>query len=300
MKTLALMIALAAIACGNKTEDKPAAAKSIEGSPQAAVTPAVGSGSGSAIAAAPALSPKIKAARCGEPCLFLVDTPLDKLVDTYKAECGGMVTKDLGFDDCRNLDYNRNCIYAAHGLVFKEKKWKQFAKQRWYDANPAFQASSISELERANVHELNQRGKACKKGLHISGADYERVKAWLEKLPKADFPPVILEGEELDEARKMSRDDLVALLRTEFAGDDPKKKIRLPSNAVASYDTEISPVLLTALGSPKDKLRVIVIDVDAGTVGDEENPITEGTYVRFVYDETDKLRAITAFHYLWD
>ncbi|HEV7559467.1 MAG TPA: YARHG domain-containing protein, partial [Kofleriaceae bacterium] len=84
---------------------------------------ATGSGSGSAVAAV-ALSPKIKAARCGEPCLFLVDTPLAKMTETFTAECAGMKTPDLGYTDCKQLDYVRNCIYAAHGVVFKKKRWK--------------------------------------------------------------------------------------------------------------------------------------------------------------------------------
>ena len=239
---------------------------------------------------------------CGEPCLFLVDTPLAKLTDTYKTECGGMVTKDLGFDDCKHLDFTRNCIYAAHGLVFKQKKWKTFEKKPWYDANPAFQAASISEVERSNVHELDQRGKACKKGMHISGADFERVKAWFAALPKAEFPAVIMEGDEINgELRKMTKKELLELLRNDFARGDTTAKLRLPANAVASYEAEVPAGALKALGAAKDaKLRSILIDVDSGTVGDEENPISEGTYIRFIYDESDKLRALVGYHYLWD
>ncbi len=83
-----------------------------------------------------------------------------------------MTTKDLGYQDCKSLDYARNCIYAAHGLVFKKKKWKVFQAKPWYEARPEFKAKSISPLEVANVSELNKRGKACKAGVNVSGADF--------------------------------------------------------------------------------------------------------------------------------
>src|SRR5512140_228704 len=171
-------------ACGNHDAPKQAeatgsAAGSATGSATHGSTNASGSGSAAAVVAVavdaavtvPALSPKIKAARCGEPCLFLVDTPLDNLQATFTAECGGMKTPDLGYHDCKQLDYVRNCIYAAHGVVFATKKWKGFGKKPWYDAHPEVSAKTVlSPLEIANVHELNQRGQACKKGLAISGA----------------------------------------------------------------------------------------------------------------------------------
>lgn len=291
MKLIALVLV---VACSGKSEDKSPQPKAAEGQPAAVV----GSGSGApatARASTPALSPKIKAARCGEPCLFLTDTPLAKLADTYKAECGGMVTKDLGFDDCKHLDFTRNCIYAAHGLVFKNKRWKQFATKPWYDANADFKAAAISELERANVHELDQRGKACKKGLHISGADYERIKQWFAALPKAPMPKVILTGDDgMDALQKLTSAELVELLRDDL-------KLELPSGAAASYDREVPAAMVKAIAAGADvKLRSILIDVDSGTVGDEDNPITEGTYVRFVYDDKDQLRAVSAYHYLYD
>src|SRR6185436_10517947 len=171
--TLALAGLLALAACKGDGDKQPAAGSAASAGQAgsggatgsaAASAPAAGSGSaGSAtVAAAPPLSPKIKAARCGEPCLFLTDTPLAKLLETYKAECGGMTTKDLGYQDCKSLDYARNCIYAAHGLVYKKKKWKVFSTKPWYEPRPEFQAKSISPLEIANVSELNKRGKACK------------------------------------------------------------------------------------------------------------------------------------------
>jgi len=292
---------IAVTACGKGDDKKPEpAVGSTAGSASGSGSATAGSAAGSAASATPApLSPKIKAARCGEPCLFLVDTSLDKLVDTYKTECGGMQTKDLGFTDCRKLDYMRNCIYAAHGNVYKKNRWKVLTSKPWYDANPAFKPDAISELERGNVHELHQRGKACKKGLSVSGADYERLKKWFAALPKqpAEMPAVIMvEGD----AKKPA--ELNKWLMDEI---DTKKrhKIVLGSMVTGSYESlsELPAELTGALKAPKDaKLRSIMLEFDSGVHGTEDNPLTEGTQVRFVFDDKDKLVAITGAHYLYD
>ncbi len=46
----------------------------------------------------------------------------------------------------------------------------------------------MTEVEHANVHELYERGKACRKNLNISGADYERIRNWFAALPKSPMP----------------------------------------------------------------------------------------------------------------
>jgi len=299
---MALAVVCFVAACGKGEGEKPAEKKDV--------APAVGSSAApvapvdAAAAATPAaLSPKIKAARCGEPCLFLVDTPYAKLLDTYKAECGGMETKDLGYDDCKKLDYMRNCIYAAHGLVFKKKKWKVFAGKPWYEAHPGYDAKTIGDLERANVHELNQRGKACKKGFSISGADYEKISAWFKVLPKVPPMPklVLFAGEHATGA------DFVKQLQEELSRGT-KEPIKLTKgSAIASYveklDGEVAkeevPEELLQLCTA-EKARLVQLDFDAGTVGTEDNPITEGTHMWFAYDGKDQLIAIAAAHYLFD
>jgi hypothetical protein len=279
MKLVAALIAT--IACGDDGTKTPEATPTDDSAP-AAATVAVP-------APPPAPMPStIETARCGEPCLVLVDTPLGKLAETYATECGGMVTKDPGFEDCKHLEFTRNCIYAAHGFVFADKKWKRFEKQPWYRANPAFKPASLSALERANVHELDQRAKACKKGVHISGADHERVKAWFGALPKPELPKVLLSGE-----HPVTDAQLLQIVN----GD--RKNLRLPTKAVASYDSALPVAVAKALGVT-DKLRSILVDISGGIVGDEDNPVAEGTYVRLVYDTTDKLRAVTAHHYVYD
>ena len=280
MKLLAALIAT--IACGDDGTKTP----------EATPTPTDDSAPAAATAAAPMPAPApmpstIESARCGEPCLLLVDTPLAKLAETYAAECGGMVTKDPGFEDCKHLEFTRNCIYAAHGQVFAQKKWKRFERQPWYRADPAFKPAALSALERATVRELEQRAKACRKGLHISGADGERIKAWFAALPKAELPRVLLSGD-----AAITDAQLMAIVKGE------RTTLRLPANAVASYDSELPAVVAKALGA-QARLRSILVDIDRGTAGDEDNPVTEGTYVRLVYDDQDTLRAVTASHYVY-
>jgi len=264
-----------------------------------------GSGSGSA-AAPPPLSPKIKAARCGEPCLFLVDTPLAKMTETFTAECAGMKTPDLGYSDCKQLDYVRNCIYAAHGVVFKKKKWKVFATKPWYEPHPEVDAKTIlGGAELANVHELNSRGKACKKGMTISGADFDRVKAWFADAAKAPMPKLILEdtSNDLSETlRAISAKDFRAFL----AEHEPKAKSRVGKDKLVtaiyeSADDELSKKLVASIkpADPK-KIRIIRIDFDSGESGTEDNPWSAGTVVKLVYDDKDQLVAVEGGRYAFD
>lgn len=269
----------------------------------ATTAPAAGSnaaGSGSAAPAVAPLSPKIKAARCGEPCLFLTDTPLEKLIETYKAECGGMETKDLGYEDCKSLDYARNCIYAAHGLVFKKKKWKVFQAKPWYEPRPEFK-SEISPLELANVSELNKRGKACKKGVNISGADFERLKKWVAATNTGKLPaPKVI----FVENQPGSAADFTAWLKEQLEAGGANRKLSVETGAIGSYEKweEVPADLVAALKAPAGaKLRSILIDINDPTVsGTEDNPITEGINLRFIYDEKDQLLAIAGAHYLYD
>jgi len=311
--TLALAGLLALAACKGDGDKQPAAGSAASAGQAgsggatgsaAASAPAAGSGSaGSATVAAepPPLSPKIKAARCGEPCLFLTDTPLAKLLETYKAECGGMTTKDLGYQDCKSLDYARNCIYAAHGLVYKKKKWQMFSTKPWYEPRPEFQAKLISPLEIANVSELNKRGKACKAGINVSGADFERLKQWAAAANAGKLPPAKVFFVE-NERKKAA--DLAAFLRQELETGAIKRKLALDSNATGAYEKweDVPPEVVQAIKAPADaKLRSILIDItDPSVSGTEENPLTEGMTLRFVYDDKDQLLAVTGAHYLYD
>jgi len=301
------MVALFAIACGRsgETENRPSGTPigSVGSAPAAPTTPPP-----SPITpppanppAAPALSPKIAAARCGEPCLFLLDTPYTKLVDTYRAQCGGIETKNLGYDDCKKLDYMRNCIYAAHGMMFKKKRWKIFAAKPWYEAQAGFDPKTIGELERANVHELNQRGKACKKGLSITGGDYERITAWWKVLPKVPPMPdlVIYENE------RVSGSEFVKALLDEIA-DEHGRLPNLTRGKLSAWYVDVDHVggeddppsalvnTIAAAANPPSRVVRFYVEVVAG----EE--YSKGATVWFAYDHTDKLLAVAGAEYEHD
>lgn len=298
------------VACG-KGEPTPApasgsgsAAGAGSGSAVVAAGSAAAAGSGSGSAAP--LSPKIKAARCGDPCLFLVDTPLAKLTDTYKTECGGMKTQDLGFEDCKKLDYVRNCMYAAHGVVYKKKKWKAvFEKKPWYDANPAADVKTVlGELELGNVHELHERGKACKKGLKISGADYDRLKAWVGVLPKQPpLPKVIFVDGEASNAKAF----LSALQKKVGTG-----KVKLGGKITADYlgddlhytgadypaDDMPSSMVTAIHAADEKKLRGILLRFPDKTP--EEYADSSGQDVFLIYDDKDALRGIETRPFVYE
>lgn len=299
MRSLAL---LALCACGKGSEPAPA--------PPSA--PAAGSGSAVATAPAPppadaaaALSPKIAAARCGEPCLFLVDTPIANLVDEYRAKCAGMATHELGFDDCKQLDYVRNCIYAAHGVTYKKKKWKQvFAAKPWYEPRDDIDTKHVlSALELANVHELHQRGKACRNNANISGADYERVTAWLRALPAPPLPPLVVwDGEATTGA------ELVKQLKHDLDEQGMAAKLE-PKHAVTAYidqldgegaAEEMPPALRDKLLQMKPVPRVVQVNFISDTTGTEDNPLMEGTHLWLAYDAHDQLVAAGGAHFLYD
>lgn len=304
-------------ACGNHDAPKQAEATgSAAGRTTGSASSGSGGGRGSAavtavaVAAAvtaPAPSPKIKAARCGEPCLFLVDTPLDNLQATFTTECGGMKAPDLGYHDCKQLDYVRNCIYAAHGVVFTKKKWKGFAKKPWYDAHPEVSAkTALSPLELANVHELNQRGQACRKGLAISGADYELIKAWFAALPsRSPMPKLVFRDESWDESEHLAAMDGKAffawLASAEKTAKERFKTGNLTTAVYEDLDSDRSPNLLAAIHAddPK-KLRIIRVDFDSGEHGTEDAPFTGGTLLKFVYDDHNQLVAIEGASYGFD
>jgi hypothetical protein len=300
--TLCLVVVLSA--CGNKTKDAP--------------PPPPAAGSGSAQVAAPtaaapaaaASTSKLEAARCDDPCLFLLDTPIAQLVDTFKAKCAGKETKDLGFQDCKQLDYVRNCVYAAHGLVYKKKKWKKvFEAKPWYEPHADVDAKKIamSDVEHANVHELYERGKACKKGLSISGADYERIRKWFAALPKAPVPKLAAHWED-DGGADAPPNALTADKPAEFfawLNENSEAKAKMKSGKV--YASYILPEVLSGDKTLLDflkvkdasKLRAIALSIE-GEHGTEEAPFTEGLDLTFVYDDKDQLIGIVGKHYAFD
>jgi hypothetical protein len=311
MRLEIIVVAACAAACGKgAAPGEPAAGSGSAASVGSAASGGSAGSAGSGVApvavAATALSPKIKAARCGEPCLFLVDTPLDKLVDTFKAECAGMETKALGFDDRKQLDYARNCIYAAHGLVYKKKKWKQvFEAKPWYEPHPDANAKTmLSAIELANVHELHGRSKSLKHNVALSTADAARLKAWLAVLPKQPpLPKLIFFNDDAT-----SPADFLAKLNQELADSGFQPGLE-PQHTTARYidkldgdlaGEDLPQTLREALLKMAPAPRVVDIVFSNENTGAPENPIIEGTNLVLAYDAKDQLVAVGAKHFLWD
>jgi len=294
MTRLAVVVMLAAGCGGNRSE--PAGAGSAVATANSAAPPT------SSAAAPSPLSPKVAAARCGEPCLFLVDTPIAQLTDAYRTACGGMTTQDLGFDNCKQLDYARNCIYAAHGFVYKKGRWKTtFTGKPWYDGNPAIDAKTVlSTLELANVHELHERGKACRKNLDISGADYDRIKAWFGALPARPPLPKVVFVDGFAGTGKAFMDLLQNGEDSGAADGVGTGQVALGGKVIAVYVTgdlhdrgshklveDMPAAMIAAIrASDESKLRVIRVRFPEDTDDDR------GTDVFFVYDDADALRGI--------
>src|SRR3954467_6252331 len=97
--SLAVMVATACGGGGTVPVEKPVEQVAIAPGGDAGASDAAG-GAGSDVA-------------CEDPCLMLRDTALDKLPDVYAARCGKPLLPNN--KDCGLLDYERNCIYAAHG-----------------------------------------------------------------------------------------------------------------------------------------------------------------------------------------
>jgi len=293
MRWIGTVLVVAAVACGKGEEPKAKPAEAPAPAPAAAPAPA------------PTPS-KLQAARCGEPCLFLVDTPLTGVDDALNAKCPG--AKPL-YLDCKHLDYARNCVFAAHGLKYKKTRWqKAFTGKPWYEpgADTDPKKITLSDVERANVHELYSRAKACKKNLDISGADYDKLKAWIGALPKPPLPAIAMHA--LSDDQLMDPEDMKweaggkeLLAWLEQVAPNLKAKVKAGKNMYGHYETDADLArqkqLVAALGDVS-KLRSIVMDVELAH-GTEEAPFDEGVVIRFVLDG-DKIVAVTAEHYAMD
>lgn len=120
-----------------------------------------------------------KDARCATPCLFLDKTPLADIASAFEQACGAPWPAAADAD-CGQLDYQRNCIYAASGYTFKRKKWSTaFGKLAWYVPRAEFKEADLSAVARANVAALKQRASECRRALPSKLVD-----AWLGGLAK--------------------------------------------------------------------------------------------------------------------
>jgi hypothetical protein len=293
MRSNVALTLLLLVACGKNKDsagDQPA--------PAAKIVTAGSASPGAADPGKPTVTSKLEAARCDEPCLFLTDTPIAQLADTFQSKCAGKDAKAAAFENCDEVDYARNCVYAAHGVVYKRGRYKKaFEAKAWYEPHPDVAAKTLAlgAIEHANVHELYMRGKACKKNMDISGADYERVKKWLAALPKAPVPKIAghWDNDGTDTPSSWELVDAKGFLDyLNVATPEAKEMLRAGKDILASYrtpDRDRDKALLAALGvSDASKLRVV--DVEFVQPDDEASRLT------FVYSQSDELIGLFAEH----
>jgi hypothetical protein len=299
----AVVLGCVVAACKGSGGGAAGSGSAAAGGGSAAVAPAVadatppavatGSGSGSADAPPLPLDAKVVAARCSEPCLFLVDTPLDKLGDVYAAACKHALP-DLHFEKCDELDQLRKCVFAAHGYAFKQKKWRTWAKKPWFVAHPEYKPTQLGTIELANVHELDARTKLCGKREGVKPALQAAIEAWWRHYETHDapMPKVLFSG--LPVERATERQVLATIddeLKTQNASVADVLK-----DMILYVETEPTDQFTEAV---QGKLQIITLHY-AQTLDTGEGTILEGLEMHFVFDENDKLVELDAHHFLWD
>ena len=221
-------------------------------------------------------APPVGGFGCDEPCLFLRDTPLDHLAETYAQRCGKPLVPNN--KDCSLLDYERNCIYAAHGMRFRKPKWGAYATRPWYHLRPEFRSKELSQLERDNVHELRLRAHTCRANdVHVSTADYARIQGWFVGYAKGapTLPAIALSGED-----RVEPEELGHTLGT--------LALRLEKDTWMAYHDPEHAVVVALAGA---KLRDVIVDLSPrGADCDDDSCL--GPYVHFVFDGRDTLVAL--------
>ncbi|MCB9685529.1 MAG: YARHG domain-containing protein [Alphaproteobacteria bacterium] len=85
-----------------------------------------------------------------EPCIAMLDTPIDELPDGCGIPDGAT---------CDDLDRLRNCMYARLGYDFSDNpSWREvFEKEPWYTPDPAFRWEDVTRVQKRNAQILWDR-----------------------------------------------------------------------------------------------------------------------------------------------
>ncbi len=190
-----------------------------EAPPREAAAPATGAAEGGSAAATrfdPLAAPD--EALCTDPCLLLTRYSIvDLYLHRVKGLCGKTDEWDeaVPFDEidrCEQYDDHRNCIFAAHGYIFKKPQWKQrFEKTPWYRPSPSFDPKQLRPLERRNVELLRKAAQRCRKAVEVPEEDVRFVRRYFEALHRGE-PILPTEGFTLD-FREASREVVLETLR---------------------------------------------------------------------------------------
>ena len=193
MKPTVLIIAIAVLGCKGKESKKADTAN---------VGSEVAKAADAAVVAVTIDATAVAATdeRCASPCRFLADTPLGEIAAKVKTTCAADWPA-VNPNDCAQLDYQRNCIFATAGYTFKKKRYQDaFGKAAWYKARTDFKASDLSKTALANVAELKKQAGECRKGVAVDAADKKIVEAWLAKLRagKPEMPAITISDGDTD------------------------------------------------------------------------------------------------------
>jgi hypothetical protein len=190
------------------------------------------------VATAPAPAPAPTGAadeRCNLPCRFLADTPLADMSAKVQAACNGPWGDAVATNDCAEIDFQRNCIYATAGYTFKKKRYSSiFKSESWYKARADFKDADLSAVATANVAALKAAAKACKKTVALDPPDQKAVDAFLAAIEagKPDVPSII-DGYEEDNMSKAQM--------TEFFQGGARKVYIRKNLLSARYQVPMSP-----------------------------------------------------------
>jgi hypothetical protein len=169
----------------------------------------------------PAAPTSTEDARCEEPCLFLATTPRAHASAEFTATCGA----DPWFAgelDCGQLDYERNCIYAAHGYAFKDPRWADtFRPRAWYRPKDSFTEADLPDAAVDNAAALKKLGATCHKAL---AAEKRLADTWTTNV-LAGTPDVPLVGFDcsFEQCARISRSEMTRA----FAGSQTWSLVNL-------------------------------------------------------------------------
>ncbi len=221
-------------------------------------------------------------ARCATPCLFLDKIALADIGPAFENACGTPwpAASDA---DCDQLDYQRNCIYAANGYPFKDKHGSAtFGKLAWYTPRAEFKESELTATASANIRELERRAAACRQTSQLAPTDVRLVQQWLARLAAGtpDVPALAL-----DVSTNPPRTLSVADMRKRLIESKDQFK---PGKAKLS---RAEPSQATRAVLPGTQLHAITID-DGEVCADPDEECGGGVSWTLVFDPTGKLVAL--------
>jgi hypothetical protein len=161
--------------------------------------------------------------RCAAACLYLQDLPIEDARTAFERDCGS--AWPYAADDCEGLKFARECIFAAHGVVFDDPAWRtRFEREAWYHPRPgvgrdlASIAPEVRTISHANHQTLGFAIDGCGRPRlpRVSDADRRLTEAWYVRLVVDGERPRGVDVTGIEELENHVIDDA-----TRFAYADP-------------------------------------------------------------------------------